>query len=178
MKAPGRKLNLVADMARVAASRGADEAARDVVDAVAAAFAPEARCDHLDRHALAQIEIDARMNIDDVAPTDRRQLAKIFALGKKGVEGAEAIVRGIAVAAGDIGTKAKARFERRPREVPCGFGAERPGADAVAVELPALEHGLPVPAEVAALAEKAQPKRVARLEAGASGKASSFIFIV
>ena len=44
------------------------------------------------------------------------------------------------------------------------LGRERPGADAVTVEMAALKHRLPVPAEGAALAEEAQSLGCTRAE--------------
>ena len=83
-----------------AAPGRSDELSRNVIDAVAAAFAPETRRDEFDRDIGAQVEIDAWMQIDDIARTDRREFAEIFAFREQCVEGAELAVVGVAVAAG------------------------------------------------------------------------------
>src|SRR5690606_4659125 len=166
------------DMAGAAPGRGSDQAAVGRIDAIAGAVAPEEVETGIQLHPWRQLRGQRRMEVEEVAGAERGFVAEVVAPRVEGIEGAEPVVVGIPVAAGDADEQRQSGLAASVFERMSGLGGQRPGTDAGIAETSPLDDGFPVPVPPVPLAERARTDGPAALACGSLDVAGQVIFVV
>src|SRR5690606_22668049 len=139
-------------MAGAALASEGDHGTVGRIDSIVGAVTPE--------EVEAGIQLDPRrqlcgqrgMDVEEVAGAERGFVAKVVATRVEGIEGAEAVVVGIPVAACDGDEQGKPRLAGDLAERIAGIAGKRPGADAGVAEAATLDNRFPVPVPRTAVA--------------------------
>src|SRR5205085_5888546 len=115
-------LHLVADVALARRVAGSEEVYCHTVKSVAGALAPEKIPVGEHPQAFEKVEVDARMDVDDVRRPDERSLAEVGAAREQSVERLKPSRAWIVVTACDVGLDADAR---RKRKLQCAAAIDR-----------------------------------------------------
>src|SRR5690606_3978790 len=140
--------------------------------------APEEVETGIQLHPWRQLRGQRRMEVEEVAGAERGFVAEVVAPRVEGIEGAEPVVVGIPVAAGDADEQRQSGWAASVFERMSGLGGQRPGTDAGIAETSPLDDGFPVPVPPVPLAERARTDGPAALACGSLDVAGQVIFVV
>src|SRR6266481_22777 len=153
------------DVAGSVVERGNLDESRNGIDGIDARVPPKRTCASVNRNLWQWVHGQVRMHADDILRPDQAGIIEIAGFEEERVEGSEAPIIWIVVAAGGAGFEPEPRIPGRVRGIACIY-RRAPREDRFVAKTAHLKHLFPLPVPMVACCKLARPQRVAVLVCG------------